>query len=59
VLLARMPAPLKLVRRAYSMLICDERNAQNADAENPAMTLQLTIESQWRRVSDPGRWPAI
>ncbi len=25
------------------------------DAKNPAMTLQLTIESQWRRVSDPGR----
>ena len=26
-----------------------------ADAENPAMTLQFTNESQWRRVSDPGR----
>ena len=24
-------------------------------AENPAMTLQLTVESQWRRVSDSGR----
>jgi hypothetical protein len=54
-LLARMPAPLKPVRRAYSMVICDERNVQQADEANPAMKLQLTIESQWRRVSDPGR----
>jgi len=27
------------------------------DAENPAMTLQLTIDIPWRRVSDPARWP--
>jgi hypothetical protein len=27
------------------------------DAENPAMTLQLAVQSQWRRVSDPCRSP--
>jgi hypothetical protein len=30
VLLARMSAPLKPVRRALSMLTCDERTAQQA-----------------------------
>ena len=35
----------------------DEANrAEPADAENPAMTLQLTIDISWRRVSDPDRW---
>jgi hypothetical protein len=29
--------------------------ANKPDAENPAMTLRLTIESLWRRVSDPER----
>ena len=33
----------------------DERNAEQVDAENPAMTLRLTIDILWRRVSDPGR----
>ena len=32
--------------------------AEQADAENPAMTLQLTIDIAWRRVSDPERWAA-
>jgi hypothetical protein len=26
------------------------------DAANPAMMLWLTIERQWRRVADLGRW---
>ena len=30
-------------------------NGQQADAENPAMTLQFADESHWRRVSDPDR----
>jgi hypothetical protein len=55
VLLARMPAPLKPVRRAFSTLTRDEPNAQQADAPNPAMTPQLTIDSHWRRVGDPVR----
>ena len=29
--------------------------AEQVDAENPAMTPQLTIDILWRRVSDPGR----
>jgi hypothetical protein len=33
-----------------------KRIVEQADAENPAMTLQLTIDIPWRRVSDPDRW---
>jgi hypothetical protein len=29
------------------------QRGQQVDAENPAMTLQLTIDIAWRRVSDP------
>jgi hypothetical protein len=32
---------------------------EQADAPNPAMTLQLTIERRWRRVGDPDRWTEI
>jgi len=29
------------------------------DAVNPAMALRLTIEDQWRRVTDLERWATI
>jgi len=32
------------------------RRANKPDAANPAMTLWLTIEDQWRRVADLERW---
>lgn len=36
------------VRRLDVLWILEERRAEQADAEKPAMTLQLTCESQWR-----------
>jgi hypothetical protein len=35
-----------------------EHSANKPDAANPAMTLWLTIEDQWRRAADLGRWTA-
>ena len=32
------------------------RTPNKPDAANPAMTLCLTIEDQWCRVADLGRW---
>jgi hypothetical protein len=56
-LASRLPKWISSASHRTDILLALERlevamNTDKPDAESPAMSLQLTLESQWRRVSD-------